>query len=244
MRALYRTLLAFKALYFNPFAYVARLISLVPGYLAQRKNSRFKIGPSYLYPCLTDKTSITPVDPVYFFQDAWCAQKIFAARPAHHYDVGSKIDLVSIVSQLVPVSMVDIRPLELSLPGLSFIRGSILELPFADNSLGSLSSICVIEHIGLGRYGDAIDPFGSEKAARELVRVLAHGGDLYVSVPVDREDRVYFNAHRAFRRESVLELFSGADLIEEHYIYGKEMQNAYDPRRGFGTGLYHFRKRA
>jgi hypothetical protein len=40
----------------------------------------------------------------------------------------------------------------------------------------------------------------------------------------------------------VLDLFKGLDLIEERYIYGMQMQNDYDQVKGFGTGLYHFRK--
>jgi len=138
--------------------------------------------------------------------------------------------------------MIDIRPIELKIPGLHFVKGSILDIPFNDNSINSLSSLCVLEHIGLGRYGDPIDVFGSEKAAKELQRVLATGGNLYVSVPVDSECRVYFNAHRSFTREYILELFSQLELIEEKYHYDRELYDDYDPDKGFGTGFYHFRK--
>ena len=49
----------------------------------------------------------------------------------------------------------------------------------------------MLEHIGLGRYGDPIDPQGTEKAATELQRVLAPGGDLYLSLPIEKESRVF-----------------------------------------------------
>lgn len=205
------------------------------------KNSAFSLSTSDLYPRLFDKTATTDVDPVYFYQDAWVARKIFDRKPERHVDVGSHLPTIGIISQFVPTTMVDIRPPEISLQSLSFMKGSILALPFSDGSMSSLSSICVIEHIGLGRYGDELDPFGSEKAARELVRVLASGGDLYISVPVDNENRIYFNAHRAFTREHVLELFP-LTLVEERYIYGNDLADAYATDRGFGTGLYHFRK--
>ncbi|HEU5114652.1 MAG TPA: DUF268 domain-containing protein, partial [Candidatus Paceibacterota bacterium] len=91
-------------------------------------------------------------------------------------------------------------------------------------------------------YGDPLDQFGTEKAAAELMRVLAPGGSLYISVPVDAESKVYFNAHRAFTRDHVLKLFAGLTLREEKYIYGRSTENTYSPARGFGTGLYHFRK--
>ena len=76
--------------------------------------------------------------------------------------------------------MVDIRPLSLPMDTIHFRAGSILEMPFENASVASLSSICVIEHIGLGRYGDPPDPRGTQKALDELKRILAPGGNLYL----------------------------------------------------------------
>ncbi len=205
-------------------------------------NKHFSLKTSDLYPRIYDKTSTTPVDPVYFYQDAWCAKKVFDNKPTHHYDIGSEAGMIGIISQFTPTTMIDIRPLNLSIRGLSFVKGSVLDLPFKDGEIQSLSSICVLEHIGLGRYGDPLDSFGSEKAIKEMIRVLSFGGNLYISVPVDNENRVYFNAHRAFTRDYVLELTKDLTLVEEQYIYGNKMESAYDPQKGFGTGLYYFRK--
>jgi SAM-dependent methyltransferase len=207
------------------------------------RNEHFSLETADLYPRITDNNdNAAAVDPIYFYQDAWCAKKIFENKPTHHYDIGSEAGMIGILSQFVPVTMIDIRPLPFILDGLSFIKGDITALPFADCSINSLSSICVIEHIGLGRYGDPLDPFGSEKAMKEMVRVLARGGSLYITVPVDSENRVYFNAHRAFTRDYILKLAQDLTLIEEQYIYGNSMASAYDPTKGFGTGLYHFKK--
>lgn len=212
------------------------------GYKRLPQNSSFTLATGDIYPRLFDKTSTTGIDPVYFYQDTWCARKIFGNKPVHHYDIGSKADLVGTISQFVPTTMVDIRPLEVTLPELSFVKGSILDLPFKDGVVSSLSAICVIEHIGLGRYGDPLDPFGSEKAAKELVRVLAPGGSLYISVPVDSENKIYFNAHRAFTREYIIKLFKPLRLMEEKYIYGAAIHSSYDSAKGFGTGLFWFKK--
>lgn len=205
-------------------------------------NRNFSLKIKDLYPRVYDKTSTTPVDPVYFYQDAWCAKKVFEAKPEHHYDIGSEAGMIGIISQFTPTTMIDIRPLNLTIKGLSFVKGSILNLPFKDGEISSLSSICVIEHIGLGRYGDSLDPFGSEKAFSEMIRVLAVGGSLYISVPVDDESRVYFNAHRSFTRNHILGLANGLSLTEEQYIYGAKMQSKYEAQKGYGTGLYHFKK--
>ena len=193
-------------------------------------------------PCLFDHLTYTPLEPTYFFQDSWAAKKIFELKPDHHYDVGSSAKTIGILSQFCPITMIDIRPIELNLENLFFKKGSILNLPVEDNSIESISSLCVVEHIGLGRYGDDIDPLGSEKAIKELQRVIKVGGVILFSVPVDIENKIYFNAHRAFTREYVLELFDGFKLMEEKYHYGNKMYDSYDINKGFGTGLYMFKK--
>lgn len=221
---------------------IANFLKEYKSYVYQAKNTNFSTSLRFFYPCLTDKTTNTPIEPTYFFQDTWAAGKVFQIKPQHHYDVGSSVQTVGILSQFVPVTMVDIRPIELELNNLHFKPGSILNLPFQDSSVESLSSLCVVEHIGLGRYGDPIDSWGSEKAIEELKRVLKLGGNLLFSVPVDEECRVYFNAHRAFTREYILELFQNFNLIEERYIYGTTVYNNYDKTKGFGTGLFYFTK--
>jgi hypothetical protein len=97
----------------------------------------------------------------------------------------------------------------------------------------------VVEHIGLGRYGDPLDPEGSVKAFLELKRIVQPGGDLYVSVPVDDVNRIYFNAHRAFAEDYLLKLFAPFEVRERRYIYGSEF--GAQLKTGFGTGCYHLR---
>jgi SAM-dependent methyltransferase len=213
-----------------------------------RRFRRLNAGTPFLMcgqdirPYLTDRTATTPIEPTYFLQDTWFARKVASRRPDRHVDVGSSVKSMALIAQFVPVTLVDIRPVEIEVAGFTFVEGSVLALPFPDQSQMSLSSLCVIEHIGLGRYGDPVDARGSEKAATELLRVLARGGDLYVSVPVDGECRIYFNAHRAFTRDYLLGLFPGLELLEERYIYGTTLLPAWAPSRGFGTGLFHLRR--
>ncbi len=196
----------------------------------------------FLYPCIGEDTGETPVEPTYFFQDAWAFEKIIAAHPQRHIDVGSHHRFVSFLSKVVPTTMVDLRPLQAHMESIGFVEGSILALPFPNGSLPSVSSICVVEHIGLGRYGDPLDPEGTEKALRELKRVVAPGGDLYLSLPLDELDREYFNAHRAFTEESALEMFKPFEVIESRYIHGYDFVEERQP--GPGVGCYHLRRPA
>jgi hypothetical protein len=99
--------------------------------------------------------------------------------------------------------------------------------------------MCVVEHIGLGRYGDPLDPEGTEKAMAELKRIIAPGGNLYLSVPIDDVNRTYFNAHRAFTEPYLEELFHPLEIVERRYIYEREF--GLSRRPGFGTGCYHLK---
>jgi len=163
------------------------------------------------WPCLFDRTETTGIDAHYFHQAVWAARLIARAKPAGHVDIGSDTLFVGMLTALTRVTFVDIRPLELSIEDYTGLSGSILDLPFADGSVQSLSCLHVIEHIGLGRYGDPIDPQGSEKAAREIVRVLAPGGHAYISMPIGRL-RVQFNGQRVFDPSQVPRLFEGLAL--------------------------------
>ncbi|MFN7039534.1 MAG: hypothetical protein ACK4OM_08325, partial [Alphaproteobacteria bacterium] len=110
-------------------------------FLKLGKNENFK--SILYYPCLFDNIPYTLIDYVYFYQDCWAAKHIFELKPSHHYDIGSHIRTIGILSQFVPITMIDIRPPDIELPNLFFIKGSILELPFDNNSIYSLSSLCV-----------------------------------------------------------------------------------------------------
>jgi SAM-dependent methyltransferase len=200
-------------------------------------NQQIKI--EHLYPCLGDDTAETEIEPTYFYQGTWAFERIVIVKPSQHVDVGSHHEFVALLSKVFPVTMIDIRPLSLPLNTLQFKQGSILELPFEDHSVESLSSLCVVEHIGLGRYGDPLDTEGTEKAVQELKRVIKPGGSLYVSLPLDDENRTYFNAHRAFTEDYILKLFDSFELIQARYIYGKEFGDQL--KTGFGTGCYHFK---
>src|SRR5450432_3142416 len=66
-----------------------------------------------LYPALGDDTDQTYIEPIYFYQDTWAFGLIVRQRPQVHVDIGSHHKFVALLSKVVPVTMVDIRPLSL-----------------------------------------------------------------------------------------------------------------------------------
>lgn len=164
-------------------------------------------------PQLHDRVDKSPFDAHYFFLDNWALRRVKETAPPRHVDVGSRVDTVAHMAALAPTTFVDIRPLEAAVEGLTSRAGSILEMPYPDRSLPSLSCLHVAEHIGLGRYGDPLDPEGTRKAAKELARVLAPGGNLFFAMPVGRP-RTCFNAHRVHDPREVPAMFPGLELVE------------------------------
>lgn len=198
------------------------------------------------WPCLFDRTETSEVPPHYFYQAAWAARKIVQTHPHIHVDVGSQLDLIATLSASIPLIFLDIRPLISPLSNLQSISGSILSLPFVNDSIRSLSCLHVIEHIGLGRYGDPLDPEGTKKAAAELSRVLAKGGNLFLSVPIGRE-RVCFNAHRIHDPETILRYFDKLDLLEFSCEDSGSFHENADPKdfkhASYSCGMFWFTKR-
>ena len=175
-----------------------------------KMNDRPEFHASWMnvYPCLKDwDDNAGHFDELYFYQDLWAARKVFHARPSEHYDIGSRVDgFIAHVLSFMPVTMIDIRPLPQKIDGLHFIQADAANLEgIADNSIVSLSSLCAPEHFGLGRYGDPVDPEACFTAMKSMQRVLAHGGHLYIAVPVGDRNAAAFNAHRIFMPELVID---------------------------------------
>lgn len=199
-----------------------------------------------LHPCLHDKVITTPFDSHYFYQDIWAFKHIKESNFPLHVDIASRAIYVGILTSITEVIAVDIRPLKANLPGLKPLSGSIVELPFRNESVVSLSCLHVAEHIGLGRYGDPLDPEGTRKAAMELERVLAPGGNLYFSLPVGR-DRLCFNAHRIHDPLSILQYFSNLDLVEFSGVddggqFVRKIEPSCFSTKNYSCGMFWFRK--
>lgn len=165
------------------------------------------------YPQLHDRTSATMIDAHYFYVNGWAMRRIVAQCPGRHVDIGSQTIFANLLGAVMPVAFVDYRPLQSNLGGLACLGADILNLPFADGSVESLSCLHVAEHVGLGRYGDPLNPHGTRLACAELARVLAPGASLYFAIPVGKP-RVCFNAHRIHAPETIIEYFSDLELVE------------------------------
>lgn len=221
-------------------------------HLRAADNPRFAFRWRDRWLCFGDATAGTGFDRHYVFHTAWASRVLAESRPAEHVDISSSLYFVSSVSAFVPVRFYDYRPAQLALSGLSCEHADLTRLHFADESIASLSCMHVVEHVGLGRYGDPLDYDGDLKAAAELARVVAPDGQLLFVVPVGGEARVQFNAHRIYTYRQVLTMFPGFDLLEFALIPDdgsplglvRHADEKLVEAQRYGCGCFWFRKRA
>jgi len=171
-----------------------------------------------LDPQLHDRTADHGFDAHYLYMNSWAMRRILGHRPGLHVDVGGQPVLAALLSAAMPVVLVDYRPLHATIDGLQCVAGDAQRLPFRDASVESLSCLHVAEHIGLGRYGDGIDPEGTVRVIRELSRVLAPGGNLFFALPVGMP-RVCFNAHRIHAATTVRNCLAELELLEHSGVH-------------------------
>lgn len=221
----------------------------------------FKFRANYsgrfdLKPCLFDwyeEGGITKSE--YFWQDLLVAKMIFSAKPEKHVDIGSRVDgFVAHVASFREIEVLDIRPISANIPSVTFKQADMMNpaeglIDYCD----SLSCLHALEHFGLGRYGDTIDPNGYKAGIRNMVKILRSGGVFYLSVPVGIE-RVEFNAHRVFDPNTIVqEAVSNQLLLHKFAVFTVdkglvETDGTYEAlgsigQSRYGLGIFTFIKK-
>lgn len=185
-------------------------------------NSSRKFG--LFFPVLHEYNSLAgSATGHYYHQDLLVANYIYKANPDVHFDVGSKID--GFISHLLSfeqrVVVGDIRPVNIPSDLVSFFQFDLMSSGFlpASDTFSSISCLHALEHMGLGRYGDPIDPLGHHKAVKNLALMLSPNGTLYLSHPCGRIGRTEFNAHRVITLLEMKHLFDSLLLQVVSFSY-------------------------
>lgn len=185
-------------------------------YNQMNKRPNFAIKEQYLWPIVADKYASAGTMDNYFLQDLWAAKLVVKSKIQKHFDIGSRLDgfIAHLLAAEIDVTMIDIREFPSEVENLHTIVDDATSLyQILDESIESMSALCSLEHFGLGRYGDPVDPEACFKCFFNIQKKLKKGGRLYISLPIGRE-RVEFNAHRVFYASTVIECFSTLHLKE------------------------------
>lgn len=208
---------------------------------------------SHTFPIVSDFSDVAGVAKGhYFHQDLLVAQFIFQRKPQRHLDVGSRIDgFVAHVAAFREIEILDIRPLKKSEhPNIIFVQRDLMSEKPNLLQANSVSCLHSIEHFGLGRYGDTINPEGHKLGFKNLVNMVSKGGTLYISFPIASQSQVHFNAHRVFNPNEIfdwpgsemlqLERF---DFVDDNGTLNKQIEIKNLPKKIIhGRGIYNFKK--
>ncbi len=211
-----------------------------------------------LYPIInehklsSDKSDVIQNNSHYFNQDLLVANYINKTKPNRHVDIGSRIDgFVSNVASFRKIEIFDIRKNKIFFENIKFKRADITRLNKKYfNYSDSVSCLHTIEHIGLGRYGDEIDPEGHIKAFNNLKKILKKNGILYISFPLSKKTKVHFNAHRTFEKSEILKwIEKDLKLINFDFINDQgelfksiKLSKISTKNLDYGLGIYTFKK--
>jgi hypothetical protein len=188
---------------------IHRYVSNLIRYLLLSKNEKITLSPIFG----DFNSQAGSADGHYFWQDLICAQWINENNPLNHLDIGSRVDgFIAHLLSSREVTLVDLRPLENNIPNLRIISGSAQQnLVSSIGKFHSVSSLHCIEHFGLGRYKDPLDPQGHISGLINIAECVENGGFLYLSFPIGLNE-TQFNAQRLLNPISIVEKLQNFEL--------------------------------
>lgn len=221
-------------------------------YVALNTRENFQIEEHFMWPIIKDKYDSAGTANNYFWQDLWAAKLIYQSGVKTHFDIGSRVDgfIAHLLAMDIEVTLIDIREFPVEVEHLHTLVDDATSLrQVEDASIDSMSALCSLEHFGLGRYGDPIDPEACFKCFAEIQKKIKCGGHLYIAVPIGKE-RIEFNAHRVFYAETIVKEFDQMKLLEYSCTADGRIEydvdiHKYDDDKHNGNyryGLFHFVK--
>lgn len=127
---------------------------------------------------------------------------------------------IALASRGYRVVGLDYLPYPYRHPNLRAVRGDAMRCPFAAKSFDAILAVSVIEHVGIGHYGDPARDIGDRETVQEIARLLKPGGRAILTVPfgraaTDPSKRVYDPARLAGLLAPLL-------VTRREYAWGRE----------------------
>jgi len=154
---------------------------------------------------------------------AFVISNVGNAQPLKILDVGCYGGLLPIQLAVLgnEVYGIDILNYPLDHSNFHFIKNDIMHLSFQDEFFDIVSCVSVLEHVGLGRYGDPTITDGDKLALREMTRVLKPGGRIILTVPFGKGGICYHKGappHRLYTYERLTSILSGLTIEKAKFL--------------------------
>jgi len=150
---------------------------------------------------------------------SFCASHIRRVQPGRILDIGSYRGFILGLLGHYSVTTVDVRDRAPVAGNETVITCDAKKLAIPDGEFDAVTSLCALEHFGLGRYGDELDLGADRQAFSEMIRVLAPGGRLIFTTMIrNGEPILAFNAHRVYTYDLIAALVSPLVCEEEQIL--------------------------
>ena len=161
-------------------------------------------------------------------------------KDKHVLVIGSEvpwIEAILLAEGAGNITTLEYRAIEPNHPQIKTLLPADLAELVATNQIPNFDAMVTfssLEHSGLGRYGDQLNPWGDLIAMARAWCVMRPGGRAIVGIPVTSDDTVCFNAHRMYGRVMLSHLFAN---------WRQVMNSSFDPflaetSGGCFTGFY------
>jgi hypothetical protein len=168
---------------------------------------------------LNGDSSASAVEPFTHY-DAfyyWIARDISYKKSQKILDIGGKKVIngwLSVMNEVTSVNLV--TPVD-GISNVKYVAADATKrLPFNDEEFDVFISPVSLNLIGLGRYGDNVDPNAIPNLILDLSRCMKQNSVMYISM-VFGEDQVLFNHHFVLSLATIKKLFANWQ-IEEYLI--------------------------
>lgn len=160
------------------------------------------------------------------YECQFAAYHIHRLNPGQILDVGSYRFFILGLLATYPVTTVDVRDRKSALDSETIVSCDAKRLKLPDDCFDVVTSLCALEHFGLGRYGDEFDPSADRKALAEMVRVVRPTGHLILSTTITNcQPTIAFNAHRIYSYDMIRNLCANL-VCQEEKFYSHELNRS------------------
>ena len=132
------------------------------------------------------------------------------------------IELMAVRNGAKKVLSVDYNEINSDHPQIDTMHALELNKQYLDRSLPQfdvLISYSSVEHSGLGRYGDNLNPWGDVIAMARGWCLLKPGGRALIGVPTNEQDKIFFNVNRQYGPIQYPHLFANWKQIYSNIDY-------------------------